>query len=470
MRLDSANLDRLPAAVARFGYHRAAMANGIVHFGIGAFHRAHMAWYTDRAMDAGDRDWLITGVSMRSSDVAARLNPQDGLYTLIERDGTGTRARLLGAISRVLVAPQAPASVVAALAAPGTRIASFTITEKAYCRAADGSLEPALAGNGSIYPLLASGLAARRAAGLGGVALMSCDNIADNGRVLRRLLLSWLSAHDPACADWVAQRCSFPSTMVDRIVPATTPADLEMAAALIGMTDAGAVVTEPFSQWVVEDDFAAGRPDWEAMGAELVADVAPYEQAKLRMLNGAHSALAYLGLERGHTHVHEAIADPLLRALVLRLMLDEAAPTVSCAPGQDLQAYADMLLARFENPALAHRLTQIAMDGSQKIPQRWLATLEANRMCSRDCPAIMAALAAWLRHVRGDNEHRAGLLADPRADSLQSLWDGGTAHDVVNGLFGADGLLAGHWLPSPATMTKLAQSAIAGPAMIDSVP
>ncbi len=463
MRLAAASLPRLPAAVDRFGYDRAAMATGIVHFGIGAFHRAHMAWYTDRALDAGGRDWLITGVSMRSADVATRLNPQDGLYSLIERDGRGAGARVIGAVGRVLVAPQAPAAVIAAVAAPATRIASFTITEKAYCRAADGGLNQAQAADASIYPLLAAGLAARRAAGLSGITLLPCDNIANNGPVLRRLLLAWLSAHDPATADWAAQHCRFPSTMVDRIVPATAPADLDMAAALIGMADAGAVITEPFSQWVVEDDFAAGRPDWAAVGAELVADVAPYEQAKLRMLNGAHSALAYLGLERGHDHVHEAIADPPLRALVLRLMREEAAPSVACAPGQDLEAYAATLLARFENPALAHRLAQIAMDGSQKIPQRWLATLEANRVKGRDCPAIMAALAAWLRHIRGDNQHKAGPLADPAATALQSLWDGGTADDAVHGLFGANGVLAGHWLPSPATLAMLVQSVQAGP-------
>lgn len=464
MRLANASMTRLPVAVARFRYDRAAMASGIVHFGIGAFHRAHMAWYTDRAMDAGGRDWLITGVSMRSPDVAERLNPQNGLYSLIERDGSGARARVVGAVSRVLIAPQSPAAVVAALAAPATRIASFTVTEKAYCRATDGSLNAELAADGSIYPLLAAGLAARRAAGLGGISLMSCDNIADNGSALRRLLLAWLAVQDPPTVDWVAQHCRFPATMVDRIVPATAPADLDAAGAMIGMVDAGAVVTEPFSQWVVEDNFAAGRPDWGAVGVELVADVAPYEQAKLRMLNGAHSALAYLGLERGHNYVHEAIADPPLRALVARLMREEAASTVKAAPGQDLDAYASTLLARFENPALAHQLAQIAMDGSQKLPQRWLATLEANRVRGRDCPAIMAALAAWLRHIRGDNRHRAGLLADPLAPALQSLWDRDNADNVVNGLFGVDGLLAGHWLPTPATMAMLARSALAGPA------
>ncbi len=457
MRLGTATLDRLPATVDRFGYQRSAMASGIVHFGIGAFHRAHMAWYTDLAMEAGARDWLITGVSMRSPDMAERLNPQDGLYTLVERDGVGARARVIGAVDRVLVAPDAPAAIVAALAAPATRIASFTITEKAYGRSTNGGLDPALAGAGSIYPLLAAGLSARRAAGLSGITLMSCDNLADNGAVLRRLLLAWLDAHDPATTEWAAQSCSFPATMVDRIVPATTSGDLDSAAAMIGMTDAGAVFTEPFSQWVVEDRFAAGRPAWETVGASLVSDVAPYEQAKLRMLNGAHSALAYLGLERGHEYVHQAIADPALRTLVLRLMRAEAAPTVDAAPGQDLEFYADRLLERFENPALAHRLAQIAMDGSQKIPQRWLATLETNRKQERNCPAILAALAAWLRHVRGDNIGRAGAVADPRSGELQALWATGEAHDVVQALFGSAGLMDGCWNAGPEQLEDLAR-------------
>lgn len=457
MRLDNSSLSRLPAEIARFRYDRAAMASGIVHFGIGAFHRAHMAWYTDLAMDAGARDWLITGVSMRSPDMAQRLNPQAGLYTLLARDGSGARARVIGAVDRVLVAPDTPEAIVAALAAPATRIASFTITEKAYGRAADGSLDLALATSGSIYSLLAAGLAARRIAGLGGISLMSCDNLADNGAVLRRLLLAWLEAQDPRTADWAAQTCCFPATMVDRIVPATTQMDLEAAAAQIGMTDAGAVFTEPFSQWVVEDSFAAGRPPWEEVGATLVADVSPYEQAKLRMLNGAHSALAYLGLERGHDFVHQAIADPALRALVSRLMRAEAAPTVPTATGQDLNAYADRLLARFDNPALAHRLTQIATDGSQKIAQRWLATLEANRRQGRDCPAIMAALAAWLRHIRGDNASRTGAVADPRAGEFEALWAKHAADDVVHALFGSSGLMGEHWFPTPVQLDGLAR-------------
>lgn len=439
MRLSEADTGRLPSDVLRFGYDRRAQAVGIVHFGIGAFHRAHQAWYTDRAMDAGDRGWAIAGVSLRSSEVAAQMNPQDGLFTLTERSGDGNVTRLIGAVREVLVASQTPDAVITALAAPATKIASFTITEKGYCRAADGSLDPARAGDGSVYRFLAAGLRQRRDAGLSGLTLLSCDNLAENGRQLERLLGEYLDRHDPALSGWFGAECACPSTMIDRIVPATTDADRAAVAAVIGLADDAAVMTEPFSQWVIEDRFAGPWPAWEKVGAELVSDVAPYETAKLRMLNGAHSALAYLGLRRGHRYVHEAVADPAIRPLIEHLMRHEAAPTITAAPGQDLTAYAAALLARFANPALQHSLIQIAMDGSQKIPQRWLETLAANRKMGRECPAILAGIAAWIGHLRGIN----GPVDDPRSAELTKAIAGAEPLDI---LFGASGLLASAWV------------------------
>jgi fructuronate reductase len=445
VRLTEATRDRLRPHVARFGYDRAARGIGIVHFGIGAFHRAHQAWYTDRAMDAEvddrGRDWMIAGVSLRSAMVAEQMDPQDGLYSVSERSAAGSAARLVGAVRGVVAAPQGPAEAAAMLAAPSTRIVSFTVTEKGYCRAAGGSLDFALARAGSFYPLLASAFAARRAAGLAGVTLLSCDNLADNGRQLGRLMSEYLDSRDPSLRGWFEAECACPSTMVDRIVPATTPADLDEVTAALGLRDEAAVVTEPFSQWVIEDRFAAGRPAWHRVGAELVGDVAPYEAAKLRMLNGAHSALAYLGLPRGHVFVHEAIADPVIRPLVEHLMRREAAESLSAAPGQDFAAYADALLARFANPALDHRLAQIAMDGSQKIPQRWLETLAHHQRHGRQCPAILTALAAWLRHVRGDN----GPVADPLAEPLRAAWAQAGEAGIVAMLFGDGGLIASPW-------------------------
>lgn len=242
-----------------------------------------------------------------------------------------------------------PHDVIDALADPFIHIVTMTITEKGYCRAPDGSLDPARADADSIYRYLAEGLALRHQRGLPGLTLLCCDNLAHNGTQLARLFLSYLAAHHPALIDWVVAQCTFPSSMVNRIVPATTDSDRTAFAAEAGLEDQALVLTEPFSQWVIEDRFAGPRPRWEVGGARFVADVAPFETAKLRMLNGSHSALAYLGLEAGHVFVQEAVADPALRPLIERLMREEAAPTIETAPGQDLDAYATSLMDRFGN-------------------------------------------------------------------------------------------------------------------------
>lgn len=438
MRL-SAEAD-LPASVQGPGYDRAAQAAGIVHIGIGAFHRAHQAVYTDDAMAAGDRGWRIVGVSLRSGDVAAQLNPQDGLYTVSARSTTGTRLRVIGAVQKVLVAADDGQAVIDAIAAPTTHIVSFTVTEKGYLRRPDGSLDLAAAkGASSLYRFVGAGLAARKAAGLGGLTLLSCDNLAGNGAVLRRLMREYLAACHPGLSAWFDTNCTCPATMIDRIVPATTDADRAAVETALGARDEGAVVTEGFSQWVIEDDFAGPRPRWERVGAELVADVASYETAKLRMLNGAHSALAYIGLGRGHNYVHQAIADPGIRSLIERLMRKEAAPTIDVAPGQDLAAYADALLGRFANPALDHRLIQIAMDGSQKIPQRWLETLAWHQARGQRCPSLETAVAAWIAFLRSGHP-----VDDPLADQLR---EAAAAPDAMARLFGDGGLIASGWRP-----------------------
>ena len=435
-------MSRLSDAVARPGYDRERQARGIVHFGLGAFTRAHQAAYTDAAMSVGDEGWMITGVSLRSAAVADQLNPQDGLYLIAERSGAGTSYRLGSAIRTVLTAPDDIEAVVAAIADPATRIVSFTVTEKGYCRAGNGALDHALAGAGSFYPLLAEGMRQRKASGASGLTLLSCDNLAGNGAVLDKLMREYLAAHAPDLTDWFVQGCTSPSTMVDRIVPATSPADRAAAAADTGLADDGLVVTEPFSQWVIEDRFAAGRPRWEAVGAQMVADVAPYEMAKLRMLNGAHSLLAYCGLDAGHTYVHEAIADPALFALTEALMKDAAA-TIPPVSGLDLSDYAASLLHRFRNPALNHRLAQIAMDGSQKVPQRWLETLASRQQAGEQCPVILRAIAAWIGHLRGRN----GAVDDPLAEGLFAA---ATSAQPVQALFGAKGLLSSSWDPTPS--------------------
>ena len=450
MRLSPTNLLRVSPDVTRFAYDRTTQKTGIVHFGVGAFHRAHQAWYTDACMNAGERDWMIAGVSLRSPAAADRLNPQDGLYSLTERSGRDTSTRIVGAVGEVLLAARGAAAIVDRLAAPGCRIASFTVTEKGYCRREDGSLDLALA-EASFYPPLCAGLTARMRAGLPGLTLLSCDNIADNGRELARLLGEWCAARAPPLAAWIARECACPNSMVDRIVPATTPADLDAVEAALGQRDEGAVFTERFSQWVIEDTFVAPRPGWEHHGAQIVADAAPYEVAKLRMLNGAHSALAYCGMERGYVFVHEAIADPGLRVLVDRLMREEAATSFTPAVGQDLAAYARQLIARFADPALDHRLAQIAIDGSQKIPQRWLPALAFHQREGRQCPAILDALAAWLRHVRGDVRP----VDDPLAGKLAALWAHEGAHGIAHALFAEGGLFAQDWQANEEALAAL---------------
>lgn len=446
MRLSAANLGALPASVARPGYERDTRGIGIVHFGIGAFHRAHMAAYTDDAMVSDEGDWRILGVSLRSPTVRDQMHPQDGLYTLVERSADGAKARIMGAVADVLVASEERERLVATLAAATTHIASFTITEKGYCRAPDGSLNSDLADECSAYSYLAEAFTRRRDAALPGLTLLSCDNLAGNGVQLKRLMGEYLKARAPDLVHWFQNECACPSTMVDRIVPATTDADRAEIEVLLDMGDEAAVITEPFSQWVIEDDFAGPRPAWEKHGAQITTNVHAYENAKLRMLNGAHSALAYLGLRRGHEFVHQAIADFELAPLIENLMRDEAATSLTPAPGQDLSAYGDALIERFKNPALNHRLIQIAMDGSQKIPQRWLETLAFHQKHNRQCPAILAGIAAWIRHIRGDN----GLVDDPLAATLKATWHAAGKHEAVAALFALGGPMASGWVPSDA--------------------
>ena len=444
MRLSADTIHAVSPEVHRPGYDRAAQQVGIVHFGIGAFHRAHQAWYTDACMNAGESDWMIAGVSLRSGTVAQQLNPQDGLYTLVERSGESGEARMIGAVREVLVGGADDDAILSHLAAPTTHIVSFTVTEKGYCRAADRSLDLVAAREGSFYPHLARAMRERKQAGSGGLTLLSCDNLAHNGNRLAQLMREYLGAEAPDLVAWFDAECTCPNSMVDRIVPAATPADLDAAQGLLGgVRDEGAVFAEAFSQWVIEDRFAGPRPSWEKHGAQLVADVAPYETAKLRMLNGAHSLLAYAGLSRGYQFVHEAVADPALRTLVERLMRDEAAPTISAASGQDLNAYADRLLARFSDPALRHRLAQIAMDGSEKLPQRWLETLAHDPQ--QHCGAILSGIAAWLWHLADGR-----FVDDPRGGELRALVAATPRDRLLATIFGQDGHLASRWSPSDA--------------------
>ncbi|MDO9607987.1 MAG: mannitol dehydrogenase family protein [Brevundimonas sp.] len=461
-RLNKASAETLDARILRSVYERPSTP-GVVHLGTGAFNRAHQAVYADAALEHGDSVAAILGVSLRSPTARDQLVPQDGLFTVTERSGEGAVTRLVRSVNDVLFAPQSPRDVIKAMAAETTGLATLTVTEAGYLAGPAGDLDLAspavmadLKGEGaplSIYGFLRAALHERKAAGQRGLTILSCDNLAANGRRLALWLDQFLLAADPGLAAWTRAECRFPSCMVDRIVPATTAADRDELKTRLGVDDHAAVFTEPFSQWVVEDAFVGDRPRWDAGGAQFVSDVAPYETAKLRMLNGAHSALAYIGLREGWVFVHEAIRDPRIGDRVERLMRAEATTSLSPAPGQDLQAYADRLIDRFANPALNHRLDQIAKDGSEKIVQRWLPVLAHHQAADRLCPATLEALAAWMVFVRGDH----GPVVDPLADRLADLWRQAGAKNIAAALFGRGGLLAVHWTASPVNLARLTE-------------
>lgn len=426
---------------------------GAVHLGIGAFTRAHQAVFTEDAVAADGGDWGVCGVTQRSTAVVDQLRPQDGLYSVLERGGAGTDLRVVGVVRDLLFAAEEGERLRSLLAAPSTRLVTLTVTEKGYrhdpatgrLRRADPEVAADLAGREprTVVGQLVRGLQARCAAGAGPLTLLSCDNLPANGAVLRGLVQDFCAALPAAeaepLAEWVATSVRFPSSMVDRIVPATTDDDRAEATRLLGLEDRGVVVTEPFRQWVVEDDFAAGRPAWERAGAVLTADVAPYEAMKLRMLNGSHSTLAYLGALAGHEHVADAMDDPGIAEVVARLMAEDVVPTLAVPDGFDVDDYAGDLLDRFANPALRHRTTQIAMDGTQKLPQRLLGTIADRRAAGARPRWACLGVAAWMRYVSAGSADTGAPLAvdDPLADRLQELTAGASTPAAV-----ADALLS----------------------------
>ncbi|WP_342659229.1 mannitol dehydrogenase family protein (plasmid) [Sphingomonas sp. NY01] len=450
MRLSPATLDLLPADVARPGYDRAAVMRGVVHLGIGAFHRAHQAVVFDRALAAGDLRWGVTGVSLRSAETRDRLAAQDGLYTLLIRDGDAVTAQVIGAVREVLVAPEDPAAVVAALADPAVHLVTLTITEKGYrldrgrLRMDDADVAADLADLSAprtAIGLIVAGLAARRCAGVAPFTALSCDNLPHNGAVLRSAVLAMAAAHNPALHDWIAASGAFPATMVDRIVPATTPVDIAALAGRSGVEDRAMVKTEPFLQWVVEDWFCGLRPDLAALGVQLTDAVAPWEDAKLRLLNGAHSGIAYLGGLAGIDFVHQFVAREEGWAFVDALW-DESAATLDAPRGLDIPGYCAALMARFGNAALEHRTDQIAQDGSQKLPQRLIAPIMARRAAGLPVDMLTLAVAAWMRWQDGrDDAGRAFAIEDPMAATTAAALAGKTrAADRVDALLAIDAI------------------------------
>ena len=422
--LSQANLARVAREVKRPAYDRRAIDIGIVHFGPGAFHRVHQAWFVDKLLTSDPR-WGICAVSLRSTAVRDALVPQDGLYTLASLDET-TSYQIIGSLKQTMVAPENPHSVLDRLSALRTRVVTITVTEKGYCLGPDGNLDLSHAdirrdlhtpyAPTSLIGYLVEALRRRRASGAGPLTIVSCDNLVDNGTRLGRAVQQLAQGSDPDLARWIEDEAAFPRTMVDSITPATTQHLHDRVAQVLGMTDRWPVQREGFVQWVIEDACAGEIPDWPSVGVIVTDDVGAYERAKLRLLNGAHSSLAYLGLLAGHETVADAMADVNLAELVATMMKCDILPTLAAPRGLDLDSYMQAILKRFRNPALHHALAQIAGDGSQKLPIRLLGTIRDNLQAGRPIDRLCAPVAAWMQLVR-----RKALVGEQVVDPLARM-------------------------------------------------
>ncbi|MCQ2998563.1 mannitol dehydrogenase family protein [Pseudomonas syringae] len=388
---------------------------GIVHLGLGAFHRAHQAVYLQRNLNRhGQSDWWLCSANLRSNRaVVDLLREQDGRYHVAEyRDREQVTLREIAVVREALYAGEGGddlESLLQRMAAPQTKIVTLTVTEKGYCLSpSTGQLrleDPTIAHDiahphtpRSAPGIVLEALRRRRAADIPAFTVLCCDNMPDNGQRTRQAVRGLAAEQDEELAQWIDQQVAFPSCMVDRIVPAMTAESFSRLEQQLGCNDRAAVVCESFSQWVIEDNFPLGRPDWEVEGVQMVEDVQPFETMKLRMLNGSHSLLAYVGVLAGHELVYEAVNDARMAGLIEHYMAHEAAPTLDMPPGIDLSLYAHDLIARFANDSLQHRLRQIAMDGSQKLPQRWLLGAQQLLDEGRDIACTALGIAAWIRY------------------------------------------------------------------------
>ncbi|PWC57927.1 dioxygenase [Azospirillum sp. TSH7] len=455
-RLSTATIDRLPLTVQRPAYDRAAVTPGIVHIGLGAFCRAHLATYTDDVLATGDRSWGIVGVDPLSPAIRDALKPQDCLYTLLVREENRDRLRVVGSFLDALATADQLDEVLALMAKPDIRIVTLTVTEKGYCQdAATGSLDEAHpliradladpANPRSVPGLLAEAIRRRRAAGVPPFTVLVCDNLAQNGVKVRGIVVRYAELRDPELAAYIAGQVSFPCTMVDRITPATQDADRTTVEVATGCDDAWPVVSEPFKQWVIEDRFPLGRPAWEKAGAILVEDVHPFELMKLRCLNGAHSLLAYLSVIAGIETIADAMADPQMPAVMHRLWASDLIPTLPPVPGTDIPGYTAALEARFRNPGIRHRTIQISSDGSQKLPPRLLEPARELFAAGKAPAVIPLAVAAWMRFLlEKDEAGNAYTVADPRAAALTRIAraHSGDAGELAADLFAIEDIFA----------------------------
>ncbi len=447
------SISGVATGVAIPAYNPLNLAPGIVHIGLGAFHRAHQAVYTDDALAAEGGDWRIIGVNLRSTQIVDELERQNGLFTVIERGAGEVSARVIASLAGCMAASRNRDAVLAAMIEPSIRIVSLTVTEKAYgIQRATGKIDkthPSVTHDlanprqpSGVLGLLAEALRLRRGAGIEPFTVLCCDNLPENGKLLQSGVVDFAGHTDSDLGRWIASNVAFPSTMVDRITPAVTSRTHVDASRLTGCDDLAAVETEPFRQWVIEDHFPTGRPAWEAGGAIFVKDVAPYEHMKLRMLNGAHSMLAYSGFLSGCTFVRDVMQNHDLSTLVRR-HLQAAAGTLEPLEAIDTSVYADDLIARFENPNIAHETYQIAMDGTEKLPQRILYPVLEALERGQDIRPFAFAAAAWMRYCLGRmDDGTEYALKDPRSDEIAAALtsSGDDSRQILASLRGLPGL------------------------------
>ena len=420
-------------AVPRPAYDRTRVTTGVVHFGVGGFHRAHQAMYHDRLMNAGTAlDWGICGVGVMPADrrMQETLDAQDGLYTLVVKHFDGTyEPRVIGAITDYLFAPDDPEAVLEKLAAEATRIVSLTVTEGGYSidhvtgefdPAGDVArdLEPGAAPR-TTFGFVTEALRRRRERGLTPFTVMSCDNLQGNGHLSRRAFTAFARLRDPELGGWVEREVRFPNSMVDRITPVTTDDDRAELSERFGIDDRWPVVCEPFTQWVLEEAFSLGRPPYEEAGVQVVEDVEPYELMKLRLLNASHQALCYFGYLAGYRLVHEAAQDPLFRAFLRGYMDDEATPTLAPVPGVDLDEYKQTLIERFSNPEVRDTIARLCAESSDRIPKWLLPVVRAQLDAGGPIERAAAVVASWARYAEGVDEQGEPIeVVDRLRDSL----------------------------------------------------
>ncbi|MEN5312916.1 mannitol dehydrogenase family protein [Pseudomonas koreensis] len=437
MKLNKHNLHRLAPEVQLPAYSLSETRQGIAHIGVGGFHRAHQAYYTDALMNTGQAlDWAICGVGLRAEDRRARddLKEQDYLFTLFELgDSDDTEVRVIGAIRDMLLAEDGAQALIDKLADPQIRIVSLTITEGGYCiddstgefMAHLPQIQHDLAHPGApttVFGFLCAALEKRRGAGTPAFTIMSCDNLPHNGAVTRKALLAFATLRNAGLRDWIEQHVSFPNAMVDRITPMTSTAHRLQLADKHAVDDAWPVVCEPFVQWVLEDKFVNGRPAWEQVGVQFTDDVSPYEEMKIKLLNGSHLALTYLGFLKGYRFVHETMNDPLFVRYMRAYMDLDVTPQLAPVPGIDLSDYKDTLVARFSNQAIADQLERVCSDGSSKFPKFTIPTINRLIADGRETKRAALVVAAWALYLKGVDENGDRYsIPDPRAAFCQGL-------------------------------------------------